>query len=240
MIKASQFSFSYSEQIDEPIFRNASFEITAGSVTAVIGPNGSGKTTLFEIILGTLKPTHGEIVVLAGPSDCVIMPQSISAPGLLSVSEIVEFIFSINSIKKNAAQEFQSSLTESERKRYKKIQHRKFGICSAGERAWLLCSILLSLPRKLYILDEPTAGVDPEFRILIWNKIKRVAEKGATILVSTHLLDEVGAHSQRVIMISDSNLLSFPSMSELIESTGKNSADQAFMSLIERKQQSPV
>lgn len=232
MINATGFSFAYAEQKDSAIFQNASLDIAAGTVTAVIGPNGSGKTTLFELILGSLKPTQGEIRVSADANDRVIMPQTISAPWLLSVSEILDFIFSLNTRGEISEKEFLENLSESEKRRFKKIKDRRFGRCSAGERAWLLSSLLLTLPRKLYILDEPTAGVDPEFRVLIWDRIKRVAERGATILVSTHLLDEVGAHSQRVVMINDTKLIAFSSIADMIQATGTKTSDQAFISLV--------
>jgi ABC-2 type transport system ATP-binding protein len=116
--------------------------------------------------------------------------------------------------------------------RWREIADRRFGRCSGGERAWLLCALMLFLDRELYLLDEPTVGVDPEFRALIWNRIRLRAREGKTILVSSHLLDEIGQNVDRLILLLAGQVRTFDDVDSFKRFYGKTTADEAFQAAV--------
>jgi ABC-2 type transport system ATP-binding protein len=83
--------------------------------------------------------------------------------------------------------------------------------------------------RDLFILDEPTAGVDPESRLLIWNRISNLTRAGKAVVVSSHLLDELNERTSRLLFINNGDLKMFSNFADFKTSHGASSADEAFV-----------
>lgn len=169
--------------------------IEKGSICGILGPNGAGKSTLIKSLVGVVRPTSGVIKVLGLNSfqnrsklarKIGYMPQYPALYEDLTARENIIFfgaLHRVKSLEKKTDQilEF-TELTER--------QHHLVYTFSGGmkKRVSLACALIHD-PEILF-LDEPTAAVDPHLKIKTWNLLRKLSEKGVTIIVSTHLMDE--------------------------------------------------
>ncbi len=182
--------------------QNVSFELLPGEVVAIIGPNGAGKTTLLSILAGTLEPTEGE-VVRATSQRFGWVPQEPALYSKLSVAENLRLFARLErvpdpeeSVNRMLAQ---TSLEER--------AGEEVGRLSGGNQQRVNIAIgLLSEPPAL-LLDEPSASLDPRQRERLWEFIAGLAERGTTILFSTHNVAEAERYATRVLVLGDGELL---------------------------------
>ncbi len=193
---------------------HVSISVKRGIVTGLIGPDGAGKTTMMRLISGLLAPDEGKIVVLdvdviSDPQQVQsivgYMPQRFGLYEDLTVQENLDLYADLNAVH-----------PENRSARYSDLMHmtglapftrRLAGKLSGGmkQKLGLACSLVGSPP--LLLLDEPTVGVDPVSRRELWSIIHRlVAERGATVLLSTAYLDEAERCTE-VILMHDGKLL---------------------------------
>jgi ABC-2 type transport system ATP-binding protein len=194
------------------------FEVNEGEVVGYLGPNGSGKTTTIRMLLGLLAPSEGEATVLGydafRQSEEVraragYMSQKFAIYDDLTVLENLTFYGGVYGIKDKTRigrtldlvglHGHDSTLTRS---------------LSAGWRQRLALGIALVHEPKLLFLDEPTSGVDPTARRAFWDLIYELAERGVTILVTTHYMDEA-EYCERVGIMRDGKLLAMDTPSNL-------------------------
>ncbi len=171
--------------------------VQRAEVYGFLGPNGSGKSTTIRMLCGLLAPSAGKIEVLGCtlPKDAEAlkrrigyMTQKFSLYDDLSVRENLDFLAALHSIKPAAAR---ARIDELYRQyRLGELADRLAGTLSGGQRQRLaLAGAVLHRP-ELLLLDEPTSAVDPQSRREFWDALFDLAEAGATLLVSTHLMDE--------------------------------------------------
>jgi ABC-2 type transport system ATP-binding protein len=200
---------------------NLDLEIPAGSVVGVVGPSGSGKTTTIRMVTGSLGPTSGTIEVL-GESPARFsrrtrehigyMPQLFSLYPDLTVLENVDF----------AASLFGLILWRRYRRRKAvlklldlwSVRGRRAGKLSGGMKRRLELAAALVHEPRLLTLDEPTAGIDPMLRRIVWDEIHRLRESGVTSLVTTQYLTEA-EECNLVALISGGHLIAFGTPDEL-------------------------
>lgn len=172
-----------------------SLEVPEGSIFGLIGPNGAGKTTLIKAMVGALKITEGEVSVLGKDPlknswelrrQIGYMPQSASLYGDLSARQNISFFGKAQKVE-NLNRKVTEILEFTELAERADDPVRNF---SGGmqKRVSLACA-LVHAPRILF-LDEPTAAVDPHLKQRTWELFKELSQKGVTIFVSTHLMDE--------------------------------------------------
>ncbi|MDO4761729.1 MAG: ABC transporter ATP-binding protein [Corynebacterium sp.] len=175
--------------------------IQEGEMVAIVGKNGAGKTTLFDIFLGLAKPTHGKITLFGLPPATAIAQGLVGAlhqtGGLLpdvTAQEIVTMIASLYPHPRdvNAVLE-QCNL--------KAIASRKVCKCSGGEKQRIKLAAALVGNPKLIVLDEPTSGMDPQARQLLWDSLNALSHQGLTIVFSTHYLKEAEDFASRIILL---------------------------------------
>ncbi|WP_458127996.1 ATP-binding cassette domain-containing protein [Pseudomonas sp. Z2-11] len=215
---------------DKELFRNASLRIEMGSITGILGPNGSGKTTLFDILCKVKSSQQWKINSTFRTQ--LYLSQIITTPPVLRMHDIFTMATVLSSDRKptqqcalNKIEKWCPELTE----RYKEIWKKKSAICSYGEKRWFFTLSLLALEPELLILDEPTAGIDPEFRHYTWQCLKQAAQEGAAIVVSSHNIEEVTAHCDVFYMISGCQFIKFHSGEEFTSAFTANSLDEAFI-----------
>ena len=182
------------------------FDIHPGEILGFLGPNGAGKTTTIRMILGLLSPTSGEVLVkgldirkdikavkrLTG-----YMSQQFSLYPLLTALQNVEFFGGISGLGRKALREQKAALAAAlpSGAGERMVRDIPPGI---RQKIALFCSLLAD-PEILF-LDEPTSGVDPEARREFWMEIYELKQRGKTVLVTTHNLDEA-EFADRILII---------------------------------------
>lgn len=189
---------------------HVSFEVHRGEIAGYLGPNGSGKTTTIRMLLGLLKPSEGNAIVLGHDafreSEAIrarsgYMSQRFALYDDLTVVENVTFyggVYGIADAGRIDATLHQVGLNGHERELTRSL--------SAGWRQRLALAIALVHQPELLFLDEPTSGVDPTARRAFWDLIYELADRGVTILVTTHYMDEA-EYCGRVGIMRDGRLL---------------------------------
>ena len=227
MLSAKSICFEYSGKI---IFDNASIHVTEGSITGLLGPNGSGKTTFFDIICGLRKAKNG--ILLNNFSNQLYLSQTVLTPPALRMFDVFKMttlLCSSSHISQEQVLKKLSTWSPEIVERYKEIWTKKSSVCSYGEKRWFFTLSLLAVEADLVILDEPTAGVDPEFRHYIWKCLRGAASEGAAILVSSHSIEEVANNCGNFYMISQQKFKPFDSGKEFMHCYGSNTLDEAFI-----------
>lgn len=229
MILLKGFSFSYGQN---KIFENAEFRIehTKG-LFGLIGRNGVGKTTLFDLLAGFQDVQSGEYIKDISRDQIGILTQNMGLPSALYVHEAIELIFLLNdsAIKKASyalCQRFDKVIAN----RLTGLLHKRIGFLSRGELRLLCICLALYFEKKVYLLDEPTAAVDPEIRYEIWTLLKKEAnENNKLFLVSDHMLNQIGDYVDQLFLIRSHKIFSYQSMYEFISYYKATCADEAFV-----------
>lgn len=221
------------------------FSVPRGQIFGLLGPNGAGKSTTFKMLCGLLKPTHGKAFVngldleRAGStarSHIGYMAQKFSLYGNLSVKQNLEFFSGIYNLKGQKQKEIIEEMIETfALKPYLNENADKLPL-GFKQRLSLACSVM-HRPEVLF-LDEPTSGVDPITRREFWNHINGLVEKGVTVMVTTHFLDEA-EYCDRIALVYRSKIITIGTPDNLkregiTENQPDRSLEDAFIRLIER------
>ncbi|HAT1822351.1 ABC transporter ATP-binding protein [Legionella pneumophila] len=206
---------------------NLNLQIQEGTIFGFLGPNGSGKTTSLRLLSGLVVPDKGQGKCLnldlmtqtkLIQAQIGYMPQNFCLYQNLTVYENLDFIARIYQLKnrKERLKEIIDLLALSDN------QKRITATLSGGwKQRVALAAALLHKPRIL-LLDEPTSGIDPQSRLLIWEHIQSIVSKGVTVLLSTQHMDEAERCHQLVYM-SAGEIIARGSVIEIIQSTGIHS-----------------
>jgi ABC-2 type transport system ATP-binding protein len=201
-----------------------SLKVKYGEIFGFLGPNGSGKTTTMRMLCGLMTPDSGEgqclgYDILKNPREIKrfigYVPQSFSLYRDLTVKENLDFIaraYELDHYKNRVAE----SLEKFELSPYQNILA---GRLSGGWKQRLSLAAALIHDPKLLLLDEPTAGVDPQARRHFWNDIHQLTKQGITSLVSTHYMEEA-EHCNRLAYIIYGRLLIQGTIEEIIHAVG--------------------
>jgi ABC-2 type transport system ATP-binding protein len=220
---------------DAVVLPGLSCEVQAGSVTGLLGPSGSGKSTLLRAIVGVQKVASGTVEVLGQPAGSAglrsrlgYMTQAPSVYGDLTVGENLVFFARVLDVPRSAVDRVLADVSMGE------FRGRVVSRLSGGQRARVsLAAALLAQP-DLLVLDEPTVGLDPVLRRDLWELFHGLAERGATLLVSSHVMDEAD-RCHALLLLRDGTLLAQAAPSELRAQTGKNNLEDVFLRLIEER-----
>lgn len=184
-------TFSYNKQ-KGPILEELSLELVKKKINVIIGMNGAGKSTLLDVI-SSVYPMK-DFTPPFSRKDIVYQLQGIYLPPALKGKDIVRLILKtdMNISFKQCTEKLISSLEETEKEMLDRLWKTKIGDMSVGERRWLIIRTVCELDRKLYIFDEPTAGIDPNSRAIIMSALETLAKREDTLVImSTHILHEL-------------------------------------------------
>jgi ABC-2 type transport system ATP-binding protein len=215
------------------ILDGLSLTVASGTVTGLLGPSGSGKTTLMRSIVGVQRVAGGTVRVLGAPAGSPslrpqvgYLTQAPSVYGDLTVAENLDYFARILRVagKRVAVLLDEVGLAGHHDQLVRDL--------SGGERARVsLATALLNEP-MLLVLDEPTAGLDPVLRRDLWALFHRLAGAGATLVVSSHVMDEA-AQCDELLLLRDGSLVYQGSPQRLRAHTGEDDLNAAFLALIE-------
>jgi ABC-2 type transport system ATP-binding protein len=215
-----------------PALDDLSATVRSGTVTGLLGPNGSGKSTLMRAIVGVQVVAGGRVLVLgreAGSPELRrrvgYMTQAPSVYGDLTVRENLRYFARVLGTQARRVDEvIESVALQAEADR---VVERMSG----GQRARVsLASALLGRP-ELLVLDEPTVGLDPVLRRDLWSIFSELAERGTTLLVSSHVIDEA-EHCDELLLLRDGRLLFSGPAADLRQRMGTADLDDAFLRLV--------
>lgn len=176
-------------------------EVRAGEVLAVLGPNGAGKTTAIRLLLGALPVQEGQVRVFGGAPGSPearrrrgAMLQTSGVPEALTVREHLELFTAYYPAPLPVERLLAlAGLDE--------IAERRFGALSGGQKQRLFFALALAGDPELVFLDEPTAGLDLDGRLRLWDEIRRLREAGRAAVLTTHYLEEADALADRVAVV---------------------------------------
>lgn len=201
-------------------------EIEQGEILALLGPNGAGKTTLISAICGLTKPTSGQIFV--GGFDVErayrkaryligLVPQEIALEPFETVMNTVSFSRGLfgHPPDTNKIHEILKQLSL-----YDKRNDRVMTLSGGMKRRVLIAKALSHEPKVLF-LDEPTAGVDVELRKDMWDVVNTLRERGTTIILTTHYIEEAEAIADRIGVINHGQILLVEDKNNLMQQMGK-------------------
>jgi ABC-2 type transport system ATP-binding protein len=181
---------------------DVSLQIPAGSIWAVVGPNGAGKSTLLSLIMGFVRPSAGRITVGgAPPRDFVrdegasYLPERFSIPGEWKVGSALRMFARLEGADAAAADRVVALLG------LERHLHKRAGELSRGLLQRVGIAQALLVPRSLVVLDEPTEGLDPMWRIRLRDIVADLRAEGRTILLASHDLGEVERTADRALLL---------------------------------------
>lgn len=178
------------------------FGVDCGEVVALLGPNGAGKTTLVRILLGLIRAHAGSASLWGLPPDAIaarrrvgVMLQVGRVADTLTVREHVHLFASYYGTPLPIDRVLEAAAVTP-------IAHRRFGELSGGQRQRALFALAVCGRPDLLVLDEPTVGLDVDARREFWALVRRVIERGVSVLVTTHYLEEADAVSDRIVVLN--------------------------------------
>ncbi len=216
---------------------NLNFEVYKGEIFGFIGANGAGKTTAIRILCGLSTPTSGEMKV-AGfdiyrqtekiKRNIGYMSQKFSLYEDLTINENIRFYGGIYGMK--IADRKARTAEMLERLDLSAYGNRKIGDLPLGWKQKLAFSIAILHNPKIVFLDEPTGGVDPITRRQFWNLIYEAVEKGITVFVTTHYMDEA-EYCDRVSIMADGRIVALDTPEKLKKRYDAANMDEVFLKI---------
>lgn len=216
------------------VFDGIDVEIAAGAITGLLGPSGCGKTTLIRSIVGVQKIGGGTVTVLGRPAGSPALrhrvaydTQGASVYGDLTVRQNLRYFARLigadaADIDRVVAQVGLAAQT-----------HQTVASLSGGQENRVSLAVAMLGRPELIVLDEPTVGLDPLLRAELWDVFRGLADAGATLLVSSHVMDEA-LRCDRLLLLRDGRLIADTTPAELLADTGALDPDAAFLALVRR------
>jgi ABC-type multidrug transport system ATPase subunit len=209
--------------------RGIDLDVRRGEILSILGPNGAGKTTFLRQITSELRPTSGSIEIfgldaIAQPQEVKrsmgITPQEAGVFETLTVREHLELFASLKGLAKDKARKSATEIIH--QLGLERETNRRVGRLSGGQRRRILIGLALLGSPPLLVLDEPTTGLDPVSRRTTWEVIRKAVSRGATVILSTHYIDEAEHLSDRIGIISEGRMIALGTLEELLSRLPKS------------------
>jgi ABC-2 type transport system ATP-binding protein len=218
------------------VLPDLSLTVEEGSVTGLLGPSGCGKSTLMRSIVGVQVVAGGSVTVLGRPAGTPSLRREVGyvtqAPSVyadLTVRENLRYFAAITGADRSRIDEV------IERVGLGSVAGNVTANLSGGQRSRVsLATALVNAP-KVLVLDEPTVGLDPVLRAELWRDFHDVARGGATILVSSHSMEEA-AECDDLLLMRDGRILAATTPDGLRADTGEDDLAKAFLTVIRRSE----
>ena len=228
LIDVKHFKMSFADRV---VIKDLSFTVEKGEIFGLLGSNGSGKTTTIRALLNLYQPTGGRLLINGKPfkpgGDIRIgyLPEERGLYKKESVIDVMVYFGRLRGLKnpKEWSLDFlkRVGLEDHAKTRINKL--------SQGQQQKIQLGITVMNDPELLILDEPTKGFDPVNRRLLMDIIDELHQKGSTIIMITHYMDEVERLCDRILLLKDGVARAYGSVSEVRKSFNNKSLDQIFV-----------
>ncbi len=216
---------------------NIQLTLEKGQAVSLLGPNGSGKTTLIKSILGLAIPEKGTITINGQPvsageqyrAGIGYMPQIGRYPDNMTIEQVLHMIKAVRSGSTDYDEDLYTGFG------LHAIRHKKMRTLSGGTRQKVSACLAFLFRPGIYILDEPTAGLDPVASELLKEKIADERDHGKLILITSHVLSDLDGLTSHVTYLQDGRLLFHESVESLKAATGEEKLNR----IIARIMQAP-
>jgi len=216
------------------VFSGLHLDIPRGQITGLLGPSGCGKTTLMRSIVGVQKVDSGTVTVLgdaAGTSPqrrrVAYDTQAASVYGDLTVSQNLRYFARLIGAPRSDVDRVIGQVGLAGH------ADQTIGSLSGGEETRVSLAVAMLGSPELLVLDEPTVGLDPVLRTELWSLFRGIADSGATIIVSSHVMDEA-LRCDRLLLMRSGRIIADTTPDGLLAETGTSDPDAAFLALVER------
>ncbi|MGN0065300.1 MAG: ABC transporter ATP-binding protein [Nocardioides sp.] len=221
------------------VLRGLDLDVGAG-VTGLLGPSGCGKTTLLRSVVGVQKVAGGEVTVAGLPAGSAglrsrigYVTQAASVYDDLTVAENLSFFARVLGVGARSGAARTARVDEVvETVGLVGERDRVVGTLSGGQRSRASLAVALLGEPDLLVLDEPTVGLDPVLRAELWGLFHRLADAGAAVLVSSHVMDEA-SRCHRLLLMRQGEIIADGAPAEILARTGTTEMEQAFLRIVE-------
>ncbi|MGB4768711.1 MAG: ATP-binding cassette domain-containing protein [Candidatus Saccharimonas sp.] len=217
------------------VIKNLNFEVKRGETFGLLGSNGSGKTTTIRALLGIYIPTDGELLVngkaysVSGDVKLGYLPEERGLYKKESVIDVMVYFGQLKGMTRDDAK--RASLEYLERVKLADKAKVRLDKLSGGQQQKIQLGITTMDDPDLLILDEPTKGFDPVNRKLLMDIIEEHQQKGATVVMVTHQMEEVERLCDRVILLKDGEAEAYGTVAEVRKKFGGKSLNDIFLSV---------
>ncbi|NJD53301.1 MAG: ATP-binding cassette domain-containing protein [Candidatus Methanoperedens sp.] len=225
-VEVSHITKSYHGQF---VVNDISFNIAPGEVFGLIGPNGAGKTTIIRMLLDIIRPDSGELQVLGSGIDDGIKDRIGYLPeerGLYRSLTVMDSLMYLGALKNKHSKNRSMELLE--KMNLLPNKDMKISELSKGMQQKIQLIAAISHYPQFIILDEPFSGLDPVNMKLVKDMILELGKQGKTILISTHMMDQVERMCDRILMIQKGKMVLYGSVNEIKSRFGKNAIQLEF------------
>ena len=217
-----------------PALTDLEVVVPSGSITGLLGPSGCGKTTLIRAVVGSQIIRSGSVTVLGEPAGSPgtrarvgYVTQASSVYPDLTIGQNLAYFAAMAGERAGSIDQALDEVGLRQRR------NDLTGNLSGGQRARVSLAAALVGQPELYLLDEPTVGLDPVLRRDLWQLFAGLAAQGRTLVVSSHVMDEAG-RCDRVLLLRDGRLIADTTPAGLRSEAGTDDLEQAFLVLAER------
>lgn len=232
---------------NKSVVDHISLQIEKGEIFGLLGPNGAGKSTTMNMICSLVKPTAGKVEAFGYNTKTDMkkiklklgyIPQELAIHGNLKAWENVELFTSLYGVK---GESLKKAVTES--LEFVGLEDKRNGFVktfSGGMKRRLNIACAIGHKPELLIFDEPTVGIDPQSRNFILEKIKNLNKQGATVIYTSHYMEEIEAICTRIAIMDNGKIIAIGTKDELVEmvTADKNSTmtlEEVFLTLTGKK-----
>jgi ABC-2 type transport system ATP-binding protein len=218
---------------DTEVLHDLTFSVAPGEVTGLLGPSGCGKTTLMRAIVGVQRIDSGRVTVFGQRAGSASLRARLGyvtqAPSVyddLTVAENLSFFAAVLGVGAGRVDECVELVALAGER------DMVVGRISGGQRCRVSLAVALLGEPELIVLDEPTVGLDPVLRKELWGTFHRLADAGAAVFVSSHVMDEA-TRCDRLMLMREGRIIADDTPRALLEKTGAEDIEQAFLDLVE-------
>jgi ABC-2 type transport system ATP-binding protein len=217
-VEATGLVYRYPGQ-EEAALRGMDLRLQRGQAVGLLGPNGSGKSTLISLLAGLRQPQQGRITIASQDRRRVAwVPQETAFYPDLTCRENLDFFAAMLATPRaETAQRVAAAIASC---RLEEFANRRARHCSGGVRRRLNLAIALLQQPQVLLLDEPTAGVDPQSRAFLLERVRDLVAAGTTVLYATHYMEEVGAVCSDIVLMDHGQVLAAGDLATLLRGDG--------------------